>query len=141
MYNMVFGTNSLSETLLKILDIEPDHIPRFRDCYYDTEKELICIHTRTGGGNRDFYENEATCRDNFPDYFEVPNESDFPSGPWNDDLRGHELFQYDEDSDFDDTYANFYFKVPERYAEEFKYFPKGTTPEEKWDILFGSLNK
>ena len=140
LYNNIFGADSLAGNLLNILEIDPDHIPRLRDCYYDAKKELICIHTRTGGGNRDFYENEEICRNNYPDYF-YGDESDYPTGPWNDDLRGHELFKYDEDSSYDSTYANFYFKVPEKFEEEFKNAPQCTTPEEKWELLFASMKK
>ena len=138
LYNNIFGLGNSASCLLIILGLDMNDIPRFRDCYYDTEKELICIYTRTGGGNRDFYENEETCRDNYPEYF--LGEEEHPNGPWNDDLRKHELFQSDKDSSYDSTYANFYFKVPEKFLEQFKNLPESLTPEEKWEQLFKNLN-
>jgi hypothetical protein len=140
LYNNIFGFGNSAALLLQILKLDIDNVPRFRDCYYDTEKELICIHTRTGGGNRDFYENEEDCRNNYPEYFSG-DSSEYPCGPWNEDLRNHKLFKYDEDSSYDSTYANFYFKIPEELIEEFKKFPAGSTPEEKWELLFKNLNK
>ena len=87
LYNLLHGRNALSELLLSYLRLTPAMIPRFRDCYIDGER--IIVFTRTGGGNRNFYENERRCRASYPHYFE-PESPDPPSGPWNDDLRHHE---------------------------------------------------
>jgi hypothetical protein len=136
LYNTLFGVNDAGGLLLNILQLDDDTVPRLRDCYFDTEKQLICVHTRTGGGNRDFYENQETCERNYPEYFECDY---IPCGPWNDDLRAHELYQYDEDSSADATYANFYFKVPQEITEELNKLPVSSTPEQKWEILFKHL--
>lgn len=109
LYNLLFGVNSLAPILLKHLGLSEDDIPRFRDCYLDGDQ--IVIYTRTGGGNRDFYEDEETCRSNYPEYFQ--KKEDAPKGPWNADLRKSKYYQSDEDDDFDSTYAYFRFRVPE----------------------------
>lgn len=114
LYNMVHGINPFAGMLMQMLG-GPD-VPRFRDCYLD-DKGRIVIYTRTGGGNRDFYESEENCRDHYPDYFE---EDEPPTGPWNCDLRKIDGFLYDEDDDYDSTYALFYFKVPADFAEMVK---------------------
>jgi hypothetical protein len=52
------------------------------------------------------------------------------------------LYDYDEDDDFDCTYANIYFKHPEGYSEVLKEMAEGTiTPSEKWQMLFAALEK
>lgn len=100
--------------LLSILELdEYEHIPRFRTAYIEDDE--IVIHTRTGGGNRDFHENETTCRENYPEYFDGKTD---PTGPWNDDLRAHPRYLYDTDSEYDATYADFYFNIPEPYKDD-----------------------
>ena len=102
LYNLLFGENSLSPMLLAALGVTKDQIPRYRDCYYNDGE--IVIYTRTGGGNRDYYDS--------------PNEEN-TTGPWNSDLRGLPGFKFDEDDDFDSTYAYFHFKCPATMTEAF----------------------
>lgn len=119
LYNMIHGTNPLAPVLLKMLDTHPNSIPRFRDCYFDGEH--IVIYTRTGGGNRDFYDE--------------PND-DNKEGPWNSDLRAMAGFVRDEDDDFDCTYASFYFTVPEQFnylLEKLKSMAQKETQSERWE--------
>lgn len=135
---MLFGTNPLSGVLLATLGFTEADVPRFRDCYLSEGR--IAIHTRTGGGNRDFYESLEGCRDEYPEYFESESP---PAGPWNSDLRKSEYFMFDEDDDFDSTYANFYFKFPEDYAAELEAISKNVEPvepSEKWSALLESLS-
>jgi hypothetical protein len=94
-----------------------------RDCYLDADH--IVVFTRTGGGNRDFYENERGCRATYPHYFE-PGSSDPPSGPWNDDRRRHPLFDYDREDEFDCTFALFYVKFPEEQTAVLKELAEAT---------------
>lgn len=101
--------NPKTEDVLKSIGLTEDMIPRFRGAGVDNGK--ICVHTRTGGGNRDYYENEESCRINYPEYFEGDSK---PSGPWNDDLRKNKYYIRDEDDDSDCTYANFWFRIPSR---------------------------
>jgi hypothetical protein len=119
MYNMIHGYNPLAGVLMKILDVTPNKIPRFRDCYFDGEH--IVIYTRTGGGNREFYDE--------------PNE-DNKDGPWNSDLRQLPGYVRDEDDDFDSTYASFYFSVPEQFGylvDKLKSMAQKETQSEKWE--------
>ncbi len=116
LYNMLFGVNPAAQVILAILGLKPTDIPRFRDCYVENDETAgyrICVHTRTGGGNRDYYEDEATCRDSYPEYFEAGKEA--PAGPWNAGLRANPHYISDADDSFDSTYANFYFRLPEKW--------------------------
>lgn len=85
MYNMLFGKNPDTKTILSALSLTELDVERFRDCWIVGEK--IVIFTRTGGGNREDYPNTA--------------------------LVNHPLYLYDEDDDFDQTYAYYYFAIPE----------------------------
>lgn len=139
LYTMLFGTNSLADVLLACLGISREDVPRFRDCYLDGD--LIVIHTRTGGGNRDYYDSEHECRANYPDYFDGQDD---PSGPWNDDLRALPTYLYDEDDDFDCTYADFYFSIPDEYRDNLTALSEGIPvekPSEKWQKLIAALNE
>lgn len=109
MYNMVNGVNEMAPVLLAMLKLHPAAAPRFRDCWWNGEH--IVVYTRTGGGNRAYYESEVSCRMHYPSHFD--GSRPFPHGPWNEDLRQLPTFVRDEDDDFDSTYALFYFTVPE----------------------------
>jgi hypothetical protein len=115
LYNMLFGENaSQKDFLFKLLDKTPGDFGRYRDIYV-TDKHIV-VHTRNGGGNREDYE----------DVF--------------DEMSEHPLYSYDEDDDFDCTYANIYFHHPEGYGEVLKEMAVGTiTPSEKWQMLFKSF--
>lgn len=117
LYNMLFGENaSQKDFLFGLLKKDPGDFGRYRDIYVTDEH--IVVHTRNGGGNREDYE----------DVF--------------DEMSGHPLFVYDEDDDFDCTYANFYFVHPTEYAGVLKEMAAGTvTPSEKWKLLFEALEK
>ncbi len=117
LYNMVFGENgSQKEFLFSLLDKGQQDFGRYRDIYV-TDTHIV-VHTRNGGGNREDYQ----------DVF--------------DEMFHHPLYDYDEDDDFDCTYANIYFKHPEGYSEVLKGMAEGTiTPSEKWQMLFAALEK
>lgn len=140
LYNMIFDVNDFAGVLLLTLGYIHTDIPRFRDCFLHNGK--IVIHTRTGGGNRDYYESEETCRRNYPEYWDKPDEC--PQTTYNDSLRKHPNFLYDEDSDFDCTYANFFYSFPEDYRTELELLAKhhdSPMPSEKWKTLFKDLQK
>jgi hypothetical protein len=84
---MLFGMNPDSDKILSVLGKTKADFGRFRDVYI--EDGYIVVFTRCGGGNRDDYE----------DVF-----SEMEDHPW---------FAYEEDDDFDCTYARFYFKIPD----------------------------
>lgn len=137
LYNLVNGVNPAAFFFLPLIGEghHPDEFPRFRDCFLEqNETPEIVILTRTGGNNRDDYEEE--------------NE-------WIRSLSG---FIADEDDDFDSTYARWRFAVPEQWQTDFTFMTemsigegaKQTSPEyrallrrvypklsEKWDELFG----
>jgi hypothetical protein len=140
LYNMLFGTNKFADVLLKMLGTERDQVPRFRDCFVSDDGKMVVIHTRTGGGNRDFYEDYATCQKNFPDYVD-DMEAD-QSGPWNSTLRELPGFIRDEDDDFDPTYANFYYEIPEscrEYVTALEELGAKDNPAEKWKKLLTDM--
>lgn len=110
LYNMLFGVNPLSGIVLESLGLTPNDVPRFRDAYYDADLNRLVIYTRTGGGNRDYYDSEQSRRAEYGSYDDV--DPDTYAGPYNDDLRDIVGFMFDEDDDFDCTYAYFYFAVP-----------------------------
>lgn len=116
MYNMLFGENvGQKDILFGILNMSEGDFGRYRDIYVN--EHYIVVHTRNGGGNRESYE----------DVFE--------------EVSKHPLYAFDEDDDFDCTYANIYFNHPEEYHDVLVEMAKGTvTPSEKWQILLDSLN-
>lgn len=117
-YGMFFKMNNATPVLLAMLGLKEEDVPRLRDCYIDGEN--IVIYTRTGGRNRDYYDNE------------------------NSTLTANPYFLYDEDSDFDSTYAHFYFKFPEEYAADLKALAENSDmhkPSEKWQMLFKGMAK
>lgn len=138
LYNLLFGVNEAAPVLLAALGLTSADVPRIRDVYVDGE--YIVIHTRTGGGNRDYYENLETCRDSYPEYF--TNAQEAPCGPWNDDLRANPHFDHDDDDEFDSTYANFYFRFPAEYADMLSAYAAknpAVTPTEKWQALLAAM--
>lgn len=117
LYNMLFGENSSQKDFLfGLLERTPGDFGRYRDIYV-TDQHIV-VHTRNGGGNREDYQ----------DVF--------------DEMFHHPLYVYDEDDDFDCTYANIYFKHPEGYEDLLKEMAVGTvTPSQKWDMLFKALSE
>lgn len=117
LYNMLFGENaSQKEFLFSLLGKTSGDFGRYRDIYVTDEH--IVVHTRCGGGNREDYE----------DVFE--------------EMSTHPLYDYDQDDDFDCTYADIYFRHPEQYRDLLKEMAVGTvTPSEKWKILFDALSR
>lgn len=139
LYNALFGVNSNAGLLLMALGIGEGDVPRFRDCYVDEDGHIV-VHTRTGGGNRDYYENEERCKAEYPEYFKG---DDKPSGPWNDDLRALPGFLYDRDSDYDYTYADFVFTPPAGLTKLIEHLQKDADetlpPADKWQKLLTDL--
>ena len=115
MYNMIFGMNPDSDKLLGLLGKTQGDFGRFRNVYM--EDGYIVVHTRNGGGNREDYE----------DVFEEMSEH-----PW---------YSHDADDDFDCTYANIYFKLPEdeKLMVILKGLEAGTNPAHQWGELFAML--
>lgn len=95
LYNMVIGVGPLAGDLLAMLKLTLEGLGRFRDAYLVDGDDglLINVHTRCGGGNR-------------VDYEEV-----FKA------VRRHPHYVRDQDCDYDSTYADIVFKVPEKFQE------------------------
>lgn len=87
LYNMVLGFDPMAPVLLTMLRLDARQVPRFRDCWW-TGKHIVLL-TRTGGGNRVEYESA------------------------NEELRKLPTFVRDQDNEFDSTFAEFYYKVPD----------------------------
>ena len=117
LYNMLFGENaSQKDFLFNLLGKSPSDFGRYRDIY--VTDEYIVVYTRNGGGNREDYKGVF------------------------DEMSDHPLYVYDEDDDFDCTYANIYFRHPEEYAVVLKEMVANTlAPAEKWQLLFAALEK
>lgn len=92
LYNLLFGKNPSTEIILALIGLKENDVQRFRDCGIDFENKQIFIYTRTGGGNR----------------WDYPNEK----------LTSNPYYIYDEDDDFDSTYATYYFKFPPEIEED-----------------------
>lgn len=118
MYNALFGVNDIAKKLLEMLELEVSDFGRFRDAYLSENGEKIIVYTRCGGGNREDYEY----------VFE--------------EMKNHPNYLTDYDDDFDCTYASIEFSIPEKYKNICKELCENsdtTTGEEKWNILFKSL--
>ena len=113
LYNMIFGMNPDSDKLLSLLGATQSEFGRFRNVYM--EDGYIVVHTRCGGNNREDY---------------------FPS--W---VEDHPWYSHDEDGDFDNTYADIYFKVPENHKDflAIRNYEPGVNPSEQWADLFATL--
>lgn len=92
LYNMIMGVNQNYKLILDFLGFTKEEIGRFRNAWV-TDEGRLAIYTRLGGGNRDYYKDNIN------------------------NLRNHDWFDYDEDDDFDFTYATFYYDVPEEHKE------------------------
>lgn len=104
LYNMLFGINEDTDTLLKILNVNKEDFNRFRDIELTNNGTILRVFTRCGGYNRNEYKVY-----------------------WN-KIRKHPLYLKDYDDTFDNTYAYIEFKVPQEYKEKtrkmFKEEPK-----------------
>lgn len=115
MYNIMFGMNPDSDKLLSLLGKTSSDFGRFRDIYM--EDGFIVVHTRNGGGNREDYE----------DVF--------------DEMSEHPWYSHDADDDFDCTYANIYFKLPEdeKLMVLLRGLESGEKPTKQWAELLASM--
>jgi hypothetical protein len=115
MYNMIFGANPDSDALLQLLGKTQGDFGRFRSVFM--EDGCIVVHTRNGGGNREDYE----------DVF--------------DEMSEHPWYSHDADDDFDCTYANIYFKIPENHKDflAIQNLNPGANPKNQWAELFAMM--
>jgi hypothetical protein len=92
LYQILYGKNRAAAELLGRLGFTENDIPRFRDCY--VEDGMIVVLTRTGGGNREEYE--------------VENKT----------MCDHPYYIKDQDAKFDETYAEFFYRIPRPRDQE-----------------------
>ena len=93
LYNMINGYHPACLLILPMLGRKQEDYPRFRDCYV-TDENNIAIYTRVGGGNRNCGFGEEALYDD-------------------------ENFIKTYDDEFDETYATYEFKVPDRWKNDF----------------------
>ena len=109
LYNMLFGRNSHSALLLAVLGLREVDVPRFRDVHTEDEGRKIAVYTRMGGGNRGHW-----------DGYEGGGGADCacPGCRAEHVLGRAPGYLYDEDDDFDSTYATYYFATPEAFIAD-----------------------
>ena len=93
LYNMINGFNPACVLIMPMLGRKQEDYPRFRDCYI-TEEGNIAIYTRVGGGNRD-------------------------CGYGEEKLYEDENYLTTYDDEYDNTYATYEFKVPDKWKKDF----------------------
>jgi hypothetical protein len=52
LYNVLFGQHGNAGSVVADSGLTTEQIPRYRSCYWNGEH--IVVHTRTGGGNREY---------------------------------------------------------------------------------------
>ena len=102
-YNMINGYNPACVLVMPMLGRKQEDYPRFRDCFV-TEDKNIAIFTRAGGNNRD-------CGLGEEELYKDPNY-----------IRTY-------DDDFDNTYATYEFRVPEKWKKDFDLIIAGNLNE------------
>lgn len=111
LYNMMNGVNTMAVFfILPSLGKHPDEYPRFRDAFIgDPERTgtdgKIIIYTRTGGGNREHCADENAA------------------------IRAMDGFLFDYDDDFDGTYANWVFDIPDKWKDDIEKLLSGRAAE------------
>lgn len=106
LYNMLFGMNPQADLLLAVIGLKKNDVERFRDAFKSEDGSEITIRTRTGGGNRKNYPNLA--------------------------MRKRPEWTGSVDEDYDSTYCDDTFAVPEQWREDVRNlgdFRKGMRPE------------
>ena len=139
MYRAIFGESTERDRLLKLLNLTQNDFYRYRDCYL-TEDGKIAVYTRGGGDNR-----ECLCFDSFftPEK-DQPKDGEHRSGcvvEIQEKNRTHSWYDYDEDDDYDCTYATFYFKIPDDILKMLSDISPERSRDEMWVNLFGNLEK
>ena len=116
LYNTLFGMNPDTDKILEFLGKSREDFGRFRNVYL--EDGYIVVHTRNGGGNREDYEYVF------------------------DEMSEHSWYSHDADDDFDCTYANIYFKVPDDSNKTLlglHTFNEGTNPKIEWAMMLAHM--
>lgn len=101
----VINDDAKAYIILATLGLTRSDVGRFRGAF--VTKGKIEIYTRNGGGNREHW------------YDDKPEGPDCPCVGCFMAYRVHQLphYLYDEDGEFDSTYASIYFEFPPEHAE------------------------
>ena len=125
LYNLVFGENDKSDILLRAIGLSKSDFYRYRDAYLSEDRN-IAVYTRGGGGNRECYCDGVD--DNHEESCVVPIQNKLRESPY---------YIRDEDDNFDNTYATFYFKVPEKV--DFTSMDTEPDRDQFWDAFLRGL--
>jgi len=136
-YNMVFGKNSAAALILAALGLTQADVGRFRDAFVRGGK--IGIYTRNGGGNRE-------CWQWWMDENIDTNDCACPGCIITKHLPAHPLYLYDEDDDFDSTYATVWFRFPDdarwrALLEALDEGPDAPSQDERWRAYLERLKR
>lgn len=136
MYNLVMGDgHEVDRGRLLISLLGNPHVARFRDAWVEKDEAgnpVIAIYTRTGGGNRECY-----CERYKAEH--VPTECYAAA---NEELAQNPFYLRDTDDKFDNTYATFYFRVPDRYQEILaEVSVEHVDMDKKWAATIEALKK
>lgn len=123
MYNLIFGSNPIGPVLLAMLKLTPGNVGRYRDAGVYEGK--IAVYTRNGGGNRECWTisnwDEGKCSGCVGCFME-------------EDVQKHPNYLYDQDDEFDSTYATIYYSFPEEWKELLEQLDSGESfePDKRW---------
>ena len=140
LYNALFGINLNGTQLLQVIGLDSGDIYRFRDCYL-TEEGEIAVYTRGGGGNRECYCHDYTTEEERTATLGTSKHDPGCVRILQSKMRSNPNYLYDQDDDFDCTYATFYFKVPDEAKAALKGVEASAPPAEKWDALLAALKR
>lgn len=120
LYNELLGENPLADKILALIDVGRADFGRYRDVYLKDGGTKITVHTRIGGDNREYYEEQLET------------------------LGRHPLFFSCYDDDFDNTYAYVVFSVGEGMLPQAAklYKLQGGEPEsiqEKFEAIYKEM--
>lgn len=101
-YNMVYWENRDADFILSMLWKKREDFGRYRDC--EVENWKIFISTRNGWWNRECWEDD----EDWCDCVGCRMRNVIPKYEW---------YLYDEDDDFDSTYATIVFEMPKKYKD------------------------
>lgn len=92
LYNMLFGMNAKADLILAVIGLKKHDVERFRDVHVTEGGKQIAVHSRTGGGNR----------------------ADYPQLL----MRHLPGWVLSEDEDYDNTYCDDYFAIPDEWQDD-----------------------
>jgi hypothetical protein len=150
LYNTIFGECPHAQFLLRsVLRIKRrGHLPRYRDCFIDPQSKpnslspirtatpLVVLFTRTGGQNREAYQDRERTAGNLTPQLDSPDGPIAVPAIFNADLVARPDFVCTRDDTLDRTYAWFYFKPAHPIPDHVLNDPQAyRDPSEMWTTL------